>query len=216
MNVIDIVHASSVAAVATDDADRVLACTRAAERLLGHAAESIVGSDWGEAIETRDVFGNRLPMTAVVHETVRAGEPIRAFEIDARKRLGGLMRVLVSVLVAHGPEPFRYRLLYHLSPRRRRSRAEEAIELLLKEPARSGLPASASDLGRRSHDEPRLTRREREVLRRLARGQDTSQIADSLHISVSTVRSHSQRILRKLGAHSRAEAVSAAFQRGLV
>ncbi len=53
-----------------------------------------------------------------------------------------------------------------------------------------------------------VTRREVEVLRLMADGASNEQIARRLVISVGTVKSHVKRILRKLGAANRAEAVS--------
>lgn len=61
-----------------------------------------------------------------------------------------------------------------------------------------------------------LTQREVEILRLLARGQDTQAIADGLTISGNTVRTHLQNIFLKLGAHSKLEAVSIATRRGLL
>src|SRR6266540_6441985 len=65
----------------------------------------------------------------------------------------------------------------------------------------------------RGHD---LTKRELEVLGRLARGQTQMDIAGELVISPRTVASHVQRILSKLGVHSRAQAVAFAYQSGLL
>lgn len=61
----------------------------------------------------------------------------------------------------------------------------------------------------------RLTRREREVLARMVEGSKASEIADDLVISPETVRTHIQRILRKLEVHSRDEAVALAARTGL-
>ena len=54
-----------------------------------------------------------------------------------------------------------------------------------------------------------LTRREREVLRRIALGQSTVEMAKSMGISRSTARTHVQNVLQKLGVHSRLQAVAA-------
>jgi DNA-binding NarL/FixJ family response regulator len=67
----------------------------------------------------------------------------------------------------------------------------------------------------RKLDEP-LTTRELEVLRMLAGGVSTNVAAESLGISTATLRAHVQAILRKLGAHSRLEAVAEAARLGLV
>jgi DNA-binding NarL/FixJ family response regulator len=54
----------------------------------------------------------------------------------------------------------------------------------------------------------RLTRRERQVLDCLADGAGRSEVAQRLHISVNTVRTHMQNIMTKLGVHSTLEAIT--------
>ncbi len=61
-----------------------------------------------------------------------------------------------------------------------------------------------------------LSAREREVLELLATGAATSKIAAQLFVSVTTVRNHVQRILRKLSAHSKLEAVTIAVREGVI
>lgn len=61
-----------------------------------------------------------------------------------------------------------------------------------------------------------LTEREREVLRLVADGQTSKQIARSLSLSERTVKFHLTSIFHKLGADNRAQAVALAGQRGLL
>jgi DNA-binding NarL/FixJ family response regulator len=61
-----------------------------------------------------------------------------------------------------------------------------------------------------------LTRREREVLQMLAAGLANKEIASRLNISDHTAKFHVASILGKLGAASRAEAVTQGIRRGLV
>ena len=56
----------------------------------------------------------------------------------------------------------------------------------------------------------KLTPREWEVLDLLCAGRSVDQIADELVLARDTVRTHVKRLLRKLGAHSQAEAISIA------
>jgi two-component system, NarL family, nitrate/nitrite response regulator NarL len=73
--------------------------------------------------------------------------------------------------------------------------------------------------GRRRGDHVRalfgLTDRERDIVMRLADGMGQKAIAAELVISPKTVATHIQRILAKLGVHSRAEAVAVAHREGL-
>ena len=61
-----------------------------------------------------------------------------------------------------------------------------------------------------------LTGRELEVLQRLAEGLSTADASRELGISTATLRAHVQSVLRKLGAHSRLEAVAEAARIGLI
>jgi DNA-binding NarL/FixJ family response regulator len=61
-----------------------------------------------------------------------------------------------------------------------------------------------------------LTPREREVLTRLVRGENTATLARTMRITRSTARSHVQSVLTKLGVHSQREAVIAAARYGMV
>jgi DNA-binding NarL/FixJ family response regulator len=53
-----------------------------------------------------------------------------------------------------------------------------------------------------------LTARERAVIALIAAGQETQEIACSLHVSPATVRTHVRNAMAKLGAHTRAQLVA--------
>jgi DNA-binding NarL/FixJ family response regulator len=62
----------------------------------------------------------------------------------------------------------------------------------------------------------KLTSREREILRALAEGLESREIAGKLNITVETERTHMVNILSKLGVHSRLQALVFAARHGLV
>jgi DNA-binding NarL/FixJ family response regulator len=73
-------------------------------------------------------------------------------------------------------------------------------------PAAGGVPPELAE----------LTPRERDILRRIAGGRSNAQIAADLVLSTATVKSHVNRIFRKLGVGERAQAVVLAYETGFV
>jgi DNA-binding NarL/FixJ family response regulator len=59
-----------------------------------------------------------------------------------------------------------------------------------------------------------LTRRERAVIALIAVGRETREIAELLHVSPETVRSHVRNAMSKLGAHTRAQLVALVMSGG--
>lgn len=76
---------------------------------------------------------------------------------------------------------------------------------------RSG-PVYTSRLGESPH--PRITDRETEVLRQMARGFSNKEIATALDVSVKTVEVHKANAMRKLGLQGRTDVVKYALLQG--
>jgi two-component system, NarL family, response regulator NreC len=108
-----------------------------------------------------------------------------------------------------------------------------ALGVVLKEMADSDLPAAvraachdrryvSSSLAKRlepnglSQAHPRLTPREKEVLRLIALGHTSVEIAEKLGLSPRTIETHRARIHRKLGATTRAELVRYALRNDMM
>ena len=82
-------------------------------------------------------------------------------------------------------------------------------------PASKPAHLNVSDV-RRAQGEFELTAREMEVLTALARGDTSRQMCTELGIGQNTLRTHVQKIIGKLGVHSRLEAVAIAQREGIV
>lgn len=65
-------------------------------------------------------------------------------------------------------------------------------------------------------DHVHLTPRQVQILRLLAHGHSTAQIAAELHLALETVRNHVRHALRALGVHSRLEAIAVARRDGIL
>jgi DNA-binding NarL/FixJ family response regulator len=81
--------------------------------------------------------------------------------------------------------------------------------------ARSLPPVVAERLAERMGGSE-LTVRELEVLQEIVNGKSNKEIANALHISEATVKSHINNILGKLGVTDRTQAATRALQRGIV
>jgi DNA-binding NarL/FixJ family response regulator len=102
----------------------------------------------------------------------------------------------------------------YLLKRNRQSDLLEAIE----QACQGGSPMSGpiarkvvqyfNRMGEKTSEVDSLTRREREILEQLAQGAAYKEIADSLALSIDTVRMHIKGIYSKLHVHSRGEAVA--------
>jgi PAS domain S-box-containing protein len=147
----------------------------------------IVGMAFAQLVRERD----RPRFDEALKGMVERGEPVE-LEIEVRHRDGEFVSVEVSsVPVKAGATVVG---IFGLG----RSRQPEAHD------------AAGDEV------ESPLTGRQRDVLRLLAEGRSTDEIAVSLSLSPTTVRNYIARILAALGVNTRLQAVLVAKQRGLV
>jgi DNA-binding CsgD family transcriptional regulator/PAS domain-containing protein len=198
------------AAFATDEENRVVDWNRQASDLLGFSTGEVIGRNLQAVIRAKDIFGNPLCEThCTFHQMVRRFEAPESFELDVFTSENKKVRVAVNVVIVLSADPATYRLIYVMTPLRRRRRSDEAIDRLLAQQSDAALTGSGAHLrGRRKS--PSLTARQREVLALLVVGRNSREIAEELGVSVNTVRSHVQSLLKSLGVSSRLEAVSKA------
>ena len=195
------------ALVSVDARHRIVTWSAGATRLLGLSAREAKGRLLGEVLSARDAFGNDLcPKGCWLHEMARCRESVNTFVMEVGRPKGEPMRFWVRSQVSNiGNGRADYRL--DLRIRQDRRRIDERLLNNLDEVAR---PAPDRD------DLPRLTRRQREVLRLVADGHSTTAIAEQLGISPNTVRNHEQNALRALDTHHLPAAVAIALRRCLI
>jgi PAS domain S-box-containing protein len=221
-NVPTIVENASRAAVGVDSKNNIVNWNAAAIELVGFAANEVLGRNLQQVIQARDVHGNRLSSDhSALHEMVRIGDTPKSFEIAIITATGKMIRVAVTIVVVLGPAATEYHLVYLMTHLHRRRRADEAIDRLLAQTNIPGVtaPGTSAPSGadqRGTYQRPRLTRRQLEVLLLLAEGKRSREVAEELCISVHTVRTHIQGILRTLGAANRLEAVSKALHERII
>ena len=206
MDPIEILQAASHPVFVCDEGDQILEVNTAAKELLGARRAELIGRPFHDVADFRDVFGNRVCTDGCpLHQMVRRGEPIQAFDLELRTPSESPRRVRISVVVVVGRRPGSYHMVYHLSP----NGAPEGAKTW------NGVTVTVPRNGHGS-DEPHLTRREHQILTRLVAGERAREISLALGIRPNTLRSHTQNILRKLGARSKVEAVSLALRQNLL
>jgi len=211
MDTLRMVRTTGCAAFVANEDGVITGWNQAAEELLGHPADQVIGKSCAEVICGTDVFGNRFCNEGCsIQSMVRKGEAVRNFQIDIRTAAGQTFRAGLCTLVIREEGTNGYRLVHLFQPMDPVGLSSAA--------GRAGASANggAARTGTGERPGSNLTAREREVLSLLESGVPTQGMADSMKISVTTVRNHIQGILRKLGAHSRLEAVSSARRQGLI
>jgi DNA-binding CsgD family transcriptional regulator len=167
-------------------------CFGSAAAYLGGLA-AILGR-WGAAVQH---FEDALTMNAKLG--------IRPFLARAQYRYG-------AILLQHSQSADRARVLELLALAQ--ATAQELGMSYLVEQILA-LPVEASPSQTRPAYPAGLTPREIEVLRLIAAGKSTKEMAATLVISVPTVERHITHIYEKIGASSRAEATAYALRQGL-
>jgi len=209
---LDVIVRTGAAAFATDEHGRVVIWNKAAEELLGHPAASVLGKSCHDIVCGVDVFGNRFcDRQCGVMNMVRRQEPVQHFELEVRKESGEKLAASFSIVQVPGHKPSQFSIVHFLQPV---DRARDVSALIHRILADSPAPVVAHAANGAAPPAPpvQLTAREMQILRLLADGASTRDIADSLFISVTTTRNHVQNVLRKLDVHSKLEAVSLALR----
>lgn len=209
-----LVRESEVAAFAVDETNRTFAWNDHARDLLGFAPKAVLGRDSADVVEAKDTFGNRIcPRNCAYHSMAREHQAIEAFTIHVRRADGQFVAIYGSVDVVRSPGSPGHAIVFYLRPERRRQTVEALLERVLYNRLAQELPGARGG-ARTSHLQ--LTGRQRQVLALLAKGKTAAEIAESIGVSVNTVRHHMQNILGSLDCRSQAEAVAVAIRHQLI
>lgn len=209
---------------AVDLHHRIILWNQGAESLLGYSVQEVLGRHCHDVIQARNCTGVSICGKQCSHfEEARHLRWLPNQSFCARSKEGTDIWIDVTTLsvVQRG----KLSILVHIFRNSSGPNSRPGPELKLPDLETKLVSESAFQTNSR---EPRdeknegnakavpLTRRELAVLRYLAGGMRTQAIAGCLYISPTTVRNHVQSILRKLGVHSRLEAIALVFHRKLV
>lgn len=160
-------------------------------RWLNRASRELVGDREGEPFTDVLEPGSIPVANQAFAQKIVGNVESTEYSVTLRKRDGTLVRAEVSSVPVRGGQSI-----------------AGVFGLVTIDEETSPPRATAGDVS--------LTPRQAQVLHLLARGCSTEQMAQQLGVANDTIRNHVRAILRRLGVHSRLEAVIEAHQRGLV
>lgn len=201
-------------AMVVDQEGKIVLWNRAAERLLGFRATDVVGHFCRDVLRGNTLSGRPLcSPSCPIGARVARGGGVHQFDMQTHTKDGRLVWLNVSSL----PVPSRKPGTFWVAHLFRDITAQAKISHLVQELHAAACPIQVrppEPCAVPMPDIPAalpLSQREREILRRLATGERTADMAVALGIKLKTVRNHIQRLLEKLGAHSRLQALAIAF-----
>lgn len=198
--------------------DHFVDVNRSFEELTGYSRNEVVGRKSTEF----EMWSSSDDLKRMEDELREQGE-FRELELLIRTKEGEVRHVAGSgkVLKVDGGEMLLH--IFHDITERKQSEEQfhKAIQAVMSDTTwfSQQLLGQLSNLRSGSaepYQEIDLSRRERQVLAHLARGETNNAIAAALGIAIQTVRNYISTIYDKLGVHSRAEAVVWARERGIV
>jgi PAS domain S-box-containing protein len=223
---LDTITNTADGAFAVDANQRIIKWNSGAERILKYSGDQVLNQNC-----YRIIAGHISPEKLWCRANCKArgcvikGIPLENFDLLTRTSEGESIWINVSIVSSPpGNDPVTVHVFRDVT---REKRAGLAVDQFLVALGITGngrdkatnervhvksinsRPASAEQI-------PDLSTREIEVLTLLAEGLSTKTLAERLNISHFTVRNHIQNILVKLDLHSKAQAVSYAFKRGLL
>ena len=200
--------------------------------ILGTAADLEVIAEAGDGIEAVRLCLQHTPDVVLMDVRMPGIDGIEA----TRRLIAAQPDTKILILTTFNDDEYVYRalqagasgfLLKRSSPERLLDavRTVAAGEALLDPSVTRGLisrflgAGASTDAGLPKeirHQLGRLTDRERQVLLLVAQGRSNAEIADLLVIAESTAKTHVKRVLAKIDAHDRAQAVVFAYRSGLI
>lgn len=212
----------------TDANKRIISWNQGAERILGYPKDDVLNRNCFQVISGKHLSsGAHCNPNCKIHANGLNGTPQENFDLSTYTSEGLPIWLNVSVLSnADAEKSFIVHILRNVTKEKKLAFALDQFLTDLEASELKSGEFSGETSGSRIHarlkfapsDLPSesLSAREIEVLTLLAEGLSTKGLAQKLNISPFTARNHIQNILVKLKLHSKAQAVSYAYKKGIL
>jgi len=210
----ELLEGTTDAAFTVDLQGEIRTWNKAAENLFGHPAATAIGKECGALLKGR--LDTQTPVccqSCDVLECVRARRDVSNFDMEISTRAGRRVWVNVSLLVTNDTQTERRLIVHMMRDIGTRKKAEQLTSEMFR------VARSLVNNAEQSSELPPmvpLTSKEIKILRLLAGGKVTNEVAGELQISMSTLRNHISHVNQKLHTRNRTEAVMKALKWGII
>jgi len=210
-----------------DASKHIIKWNKGAEKILKYPEIDVLNQECfriisGKAAPDKPLCGHNCK----VHSGVLKGVPQKNFDILSQTNEGEPLWLNVTIISpSNSEEPFIAHIIRDITHEKKTGMALNSFmtdlgssDWIYKDKSAERTPAKNPSMAHHTTtDQPStaLSGREIEVLTLLAEGLSTKGLAQKLSISHFTARNHIQNILVKLDLHSKAQAVSYAFKKGI-
>jgi PAS domain S-box-containing protein len=203
---------------AVDSRQHVKYWSPSAQQILGWKPNEVVGQRCYDVICGGDYEGQRFcRRNCPTIIAARKAKPVGNYDVFSRRKDGSPVWLNISIILP--AEGSRNGICaVHLFRDVTERRHSEQLAQITRETVARFSAGEEGELETKPYPPPgpALTQRELEVLRLLASGVPTEDIASALGVSRSTARNHIESILAKLGVHTRLQAVVYASRHRLI
>ena len=200
-----LVDGTADAAFAVDSSGRISAWNNAAAELFGLSEAQVINVPCHKIFQCWDDNGPVCSELCVIERAAVDNRVRTNFDLRIQTS-SGKRWCNFSTLIASDPSSGARYAIHIVQPVEIRKRLEQALSEFVRTQPRNG----------HKQINARLTSREVEVLKSLAKGHSTRDIANQLNISSATVNNHIKHILTKFDAHTRLEAIRHAESVGVI
>lgn len=215
--IFELVEGTADAAFALDPQGAVMAWNKAAEKIFGLSKNEAIGKHCREVVKGMDECGHACNENCTIRQRAQNRQLINNYDLQVQTK-NKREWYNFSIMIVHESKSTQPYTIHIARPADLRKRFEILMrDFVVQQTSLSDVNVteilSAKNTPTNNVD---LSKREIEILKYLAKGVKTSELADKLFISRTTVNNHIQHILKKLNAHSRLEAIRRAEQAGLI
>ena len=214
---LQLVQGTADAAFAVTESGVIAAWNDGAQGLFGLTSDQVIDRPCYSILQGVCDTGPFCSEHCSIHQALQLNRPVSSFDLRLHTK-AGTEWCNVTITLVSDPDSKAHHAL-HIVQRLDVHKLIERLARIMSDSKGTAETQTTARLISSSFSgapDVKLTRREKEILRMLASGKRTADIAILLFISPATVSNHVQHVMDKLDSHSRLEVVARAREAGII